>query len=575
MKRKISLTALAFVMICLLVFLPVISAGMYFTRTVSRQLEHNASETVAVYLDQFAAQTERTMSTLRDCVYYLTTDTGARSLMQQSAPASQIEILQLAQQFSRAFTLGDSLDPDTVSAIYLFKNEQDYLSVYGGNYYINTTQRMVTVYHNFLNQNSARELYTDPQNAGYAYMITDFVDLDSITPLGKIIIELDMRALLDISSLQSLYPSVAVLFRADDGRKIGSYGADELPILSETRKDTEVTINGALWYHAWQQLPKDCGRIDAYIPRREILAGIRESTQVYILVTAAILFLTLIIAATLGMILVHPLRQMLHNISRLASGDLSVRMDETPYHETETLVHAFNDMANRLDTLFVEVYQKGLLLRDAEIDQLESQIQPHFIFNVLELINMRCMAAGQPAICTTVQNLAQLLRANVVHHGEQTITFREELEYVKYYLALQKERFEEKLQYSVDVEDSSILDYTLPKLTLQPLVENSIVHGLEPKRQGGWVRISIWEEEDAVYLRVSDDGVGFDPSRHNLHPPLPDDHRHTHVALHNIERRIQLLYGKPYGMSIKSESGHGTSIILTLPIVPGVPQEGE
>ena len=132
-------------------------------------------------------------------------------------------------------------------------------------------------------------------------------------------------------------------------------------------------------------------------------------------------------------------------------------------------------MANRLDTLFYEVYQKGLLLRDAEIGQLESQIQPHFIFNILELINMRCMAAGQPAICTTVQNLAQLLRANVVHNGEQTITFREELEYVKYYLALQKERFEEKLQYAVNLEDPEILDYALPKLTIQPLVENSIV----------------------------------------------------------------------------------------------------
>ena len=99
---------------------------------------------------------------------------------------------------------------------------------------------------------------------------------------------------------------------------------------------------------------------------------------------------------------------MLHTIGSIGSGDFSVRMDETPYTETTAISHAFNDMADRLDTLFQEVYQRGLLLRDAEIHQLESQIQPHFIFNILELINVRCMVAGQPAICTTVQNLAQL-----------------------------------------------------------------------------------------------------------------------------------------------------------------------
>lgn len=575
MKRKISLAALAIVLACLLVFLPVVSASIYFTRTVSRQLEHNASETVAVYLDQFTEQTDRMLDTLRDCVYYLTTDSSARRMMQQQTPVTQMDIRLLEQQFRRAFTLSESLNPDVVSAIYLIKSEQEYFAVYGGHYYLNTSRRILTMYENYRDCNAARALYTDPRAAGYAYMVLDFVDIANMAPLGKIIVELDMTSLLDISSLQSLYPSAAVLFRETDGAEIGSYGADALPSLPAPDSADEVILDGKPWYHAWRQLPKDRERIDIYIPRSEILTGIRQSTQVYILVTAVILVLTLAIAATFMVLLLHPLRQMLHSIGKLASGDLSVRMSETPYRETETLAHAFNDMANRLDTLFYEVYQKGLLLRDAEIDQLESQIQPHFIFNVLELINMRCMAAGQPAICTTVQNLAQLLRANVTHHGEQTITFREELEYVKYYLALQKERFEEKLQYAVNLEDPEILDYALPKLTIQPLVENSIVHGLEPKRQGGWVRISIWEEEDAVYIRVSDDGVGFDPASLTGRASEPDDRRHAHVALHNIARRIQLLYGEPYGMNIKSAPGEGTSIVLTLPILPGTPEKGD
>ena len=568
MKRKISLAVLAIIMICLLVFVPVISASVYFTHTVSIQLERNASETVSVYLEHLSSEMDSVLRTLGNCIYYLTTEDSIQALMQCDTPATQIEIGAAEQQFSRAFTLSTSLDTESVSAIYLIKNRNDYFSVYGGSYDPRVSRRILNMYRSSSDLNSARDLYTDEAAPGYAYMIANFTDLDTFQPLGKIIIELDMRELLESASLTTLYPSAAVLCRATDGDLIGFFGSESFSALPDISAKSEVEINGSAWYHDGHRLSAHRVRIDVYIPHSEILHSIQQSTQIYVMVTAVILLLTLLIAATLLLLLVRPLRQMLQSIGRLASGDLSVRMQETPYRETETFVHAFNDMADQLDTLFYEVYEKGLLLRDAEIGQLEAQIHPHFIFNVLELINMRCMAAGQPAICTTVQNLAQLMRANVVHTGEQTITFREELEYVKYYLALQKDRFEEKLQYAIDIEDDSILDYSLPKLTIQPLIENSIVHGLEPKRRGGSVRISVWEEEDAVCVRVSDNGVGFDPAILDQPRKEPGNRRHAHVALRNIERRIKLLYGKNYGMTIHSAPNDGTSIVLTLPIIP-------
>jgi len=188
------------------------------------------------------------------------------------------------------------------------------------------------------------------------------------------------------------------------------------------------------------------------------------------------------------------------------------------------------------------------------------------------LINMKCLAAKQSDICHIVSNLAQLLRSNITHKYEQTITFEDELRYVRYYLELQKERFENKLNYSIDLEDDSILKYYLPKLTIQPLVENSIVHGLENKREGGWVRISIWEETDAVCVRIRDDGIGFDISAIDWDSAGKDDTdtAHNHIALPNISRRIQILYGQPYGMNITSQIGKGTEILLTLPVDLGI-----
>ena len=182
---------------------------------------------------------------------------------------------------------------------------------------------------------------------------------------------------------------------------------------------------------------------------------------------------------------------------------------------------------------------------------------------------MRCMAAEQYELCRIVSNLANLLRANVSNRGQQKITLEEELRYVRYYLELQKERYGEKLHYEIELESQDLLRYCLPKLTIQPLVENSVVHGLENKRGGGSVRISIWEEEDEIDIRVWDNGVGFDTT--NLFQTDVDevDNQHNHVALPNVQRRIQLLYGQAYGISVTSTPGNGTTALVNLPLDRG------
>ena len=181
-KRKISLIGLVVVMICVLVFAPVVTAGIYFIHTVSGQLQHTASETVSMYLNEF---TDRMMETLRDGVYYLTSDRAAQQMMSSSKPLTQIQILQLEQNFSRTFSLGDSLNPDVVSAIYLIKNDQ-YVPVLRRQllfeYLRGASGRM---YQTHEDCNSARTLYTHYTIIGYAYMIVDFVDLNTMQPLGK------------------------------------------------------------------------------------------------------------------------------------------------------------------------------------------------------------------------------------------------------------------------------------------------------------------------------------------------------------------------------------------------------
>lgn len=568
MKKKIPLSLLAVLLCCLVAVLPSACSILYFNITVSRRLETDAQQTVTFYLRQLAAQTDSLLNTLRGSIYYLMSDTRTNMLMQDLSGSSAMERLEVEEGLSRAFFLGDRVDSNIVTGIYLLKSQAEYLSILRSGIFRGTTQRVLHIYNTYPDKNSARDLYTDAASPGYCYYIVDYLDLQSMNILGKIIIELDASYFMDTAYIDSIYHGSVVMLRHTDGKILYTTAPNFALQQEPVAEQTYLAADGQEYYYTCAYLPPNHIKIDIFVPKSEILAAVWQTSRVYIIFAALVLGTTLLLGMLIMAFVSKPLRQMLHKIDKLATGDFAVRMQPTPYRETERMAAAFNHMADRLEQLFHEVYTKGLLLREAEFQLLESQIRPHFIFNILQLINMRCLAAGQNDICQTVSNLAQLLRVNITHKHKQTITLKEELRYVRYYLELQKERFEEKLQYEIALEDPEVLVYALPKLTIQPLVENSIVHGLEPKRGGGSLRIAIWEEETELYIRITDDGVGFDTTQLKLdaQQPMQEDSPHHHVALFNINRRIQLLYGAAYGLQIVSALGQGTEITIILPI---------
>lgn len=574
-RKKRSLVTIALLLCCALIVVPVVCSVIYFNTAVARRLEATARETASFYISQLAHDATATLDTLRGGIYYLMSDAGTQQIMHSQEEPSMTDRLAVEEGLSRAFFFGSQLDQQTVTGIYLVKDNQQYLSVLRSGAYLGTSTRVMYINEAFADVNAARELYVDPAYPEYCYLIVDYIDLDTMAPLGKIIIELSLDGLINTDHLTAIYQQAVVMLRSTDGRILSGQG-DSFAQAAASGSGF-VDVDGQSYYHVSQQLSPSRVLVDIFIPHSEIFEASLQSTKIYIFFACVVLLITLAVGSAAVYLLYKPLRQMLHKIDRLATGELTVRMDETPYRETERMSTAFNNMADHLEALFNEVYEQGVLLRDAEFKLLESQIRPHFIFNVLEMINIRCLEAGENGICRMVSNLAQLLRANITHKHEQVITLREELRYVRYYLELQKERFADSLNYSIELEDPDMLDYYLPKLTIQPLVENSIVHGLEPKRGGGTVHIGIWEEEDAVCIRISDDGVGFDPSL--IDKTIRSDDQtaaqHNHIALINISRRIQLLYGEDYGMQIQSAPGNGTEITLTLPVDTGGRPEQE
>lgn len=570
MKKKISIIGIAITLCCVLVLVPVLSTLLYFNRVVSSQLETTAQETASFYLRQYVLETSSVLDMLRRSTYYLITDDLAQQYMQQAEAPDQMKRLAIEEGLGKVFQLGNVPDSNVVTGIYLVKDGEQYISVLRSGIFQGTAARMKQIYQESGHFNSARDLYTSEAYPDYCYYIVDYVDMATLNPLGKIIIELNSHHFINASNIDTIYQHAVVQLRSTSNSLIAGETETDFSVISPSHSEGYVQVGDEPYYHKSRRLSPNNLQIDLFIPQREIFETIRSTTKVSVFFTVVVLLITLIAGILLFHFIFKPLRQVVQKLDRLATGDLEVRMPATPYRETEQIAVAFNDMTGQLKDLFEEVYSKGLLLREAEFNLLESQIRPHFIFNILEMVNMRCLASGQNDICRIVSNLAQLLRSNIMHKHQQTITFENELRYVRYYLELQKERFEEKLNYAIELEDPDILKYYLPKLTIQPLVENSIVHGLENKREGGFVNISIWEEIDSVCVQIVDNGIGFDPAAINwqVSSDVSGDSAHNHVALPNINRRIQLLYGEAYGMNITSAPGQGASLMLTLPVCP-------
>ena len=214
--------------------------------------------------------------------------------------------------------------------------------------------------------------------------------------------------------------------------------------------------------------------------------------------------------------------------------------------------------------------------KQAEYLALQNQINPHFLYNTLEAIRADALMADCRDIAETTEALATFYRYTISNVQEE-VTLSDELDNVENYFTVQQCRFGDKLSMEVEIENEKLLETRMPKLILQPLVENAIVHGLEGKIDGGTVRIIIENSDKRLFLRVRDDGLGFPEEqvdRMNVRftgrvrqdKTAQETHRQGGIALVNVNSRIRLMFGEDYGLRIFSEEGVGTECILTMPL---------
>lgn len=256
---------------------------------------------------------------------------------------------------------------------------------------------------------------------------------------------------------------------------------------------------------------------------------------------------------------IRPLRDLQATILKVGSGHSDLRANETGSPELVDLARQFNIMLDRIDQLMIAVKEEEQNVRKYELQALSSQINPHFLYNTLDTIVWMAEFNDSKRVVEVTKSLAKYFRL-ALNQGHEQISLKDEIDHVRQYLFIQKQRYGEKSQYEIK-ELKQYDDYKIPKLILQPLVENAIYHGIKEMNRQGMIRVSVSENDTQLIVSIYDNGRGFVASEITNATLV----RLGGVGLKNVNQRLQLQFGKSYHMEIKSEENTYTEIRLYFP----------
>ncbi|MGN7941578.1 cache domain-containing sensor histidine kinase [Virgibacillus sp. 6R] len=264
----------------------------------------------------------------------------------------------------------------------------------------------------------------------------------------------------------------------------------------------------------------------------------------------------------------NPIEKLVSSMKSVQKGDFnipeSIKSNEYNFHNEVAILHNnFYMMIDRINELIKENYEKQLLIKDTEFKALQSQINPHFLYNTLESINWLAKINNQQKISNMVESLGYLLR-NAISIKEDVITVREELEIVKHYVTIQKFRFEDRLNFEIEINEQE-MDCIVPKLVVQPLVENSINYALETMIECCQIKVIVKKVKNDLHIIVEDNGIGMD--KDHLENVMKGEYKSkgNGIGLKNIESRIKFVFGQEYGLTVESKLNVGTKVILVIP----------
>lgn len=305
----------------------------------------------------------------------------------------------------------------------------------------------------------------------------------------------------------------------------------------------------------------------------EVVTGkLNQQMQNFIIVCGGLavflLILTVIVTYLITVGILKPVKVLYDATQKVSEGDFSARASVHSRDELEILANGFNGMAANMQTMIGKIKEDEQKMRRLDLRLLQEQINPHFLYNTLDTIVWLIEDNKPDEAVNMVVTLSNFFRL-VLSKGKEIISLREEKQHISSYLEIQAMRYRDILEYEIRI-DEELYDYQILKLSLQPLVENALYHGIKYKRAKGCIRITGEKAGEVLDLTVSDNGIGMDEKdlqqlRREIERPCRETDKGFGLA--NVNERIRMYFGPEYGMKIDSEKGRGTTVRITIPAI--------
>lgn len=371
---------------------------------------------------------------------------------------------------------------------------------------------------------------------------------------GRFLLDSSLRLILDSSQIKSdalSYSAISealpeIMNQGNFPKQFVTHDFDEKQLLVWSKQQRTQWV--ALDVISWQS----------------ITAGSQKIKSTMVIVTVICVLLAITFAYFLARQFVNPIKGLVGAMKHLRTGRLDTRIDNEYSNEFGYLNKQFNNMATNIEELIERLNRQNQQKREADIKVLQEQMNPHFIYNTLDVMNWHAIEAGADEISRMLSLLGKMLRI-ALSSGESFVPIGKEVEHITCYVELQKIRYQDQIHIHLNIPET-IYDYYLPKLILQPFVENSIIHGFHSRRKG-FIAIRAMESSDTISFIIEDNGHGMEDTA--------KVREQQHHGVRNVSDRIDLYFGSAYGVNIESALDQGTTVTITIPKLSAIPLDWE
>ncbi|RKP57285.1 sensor histidine kinase [Cohnella endophytica] len=396
------------------------------------------------------------------------------------------------------------------------------------------------------------------------------------SPEGVLILGIDEKDIRSAYELVSGDAQIAILnsdgivMSENDGKWIG-YPAEKLPYYKQDGEGSGIgkEIDDTKWVSTLISSELTGWQVLVVQPKKQLLEQLNRIQWITAIIVLVTIILSMFVSWAISGVITKPVLTILKSMKKFQLGNFSEKVPILGMDEVGQLGSGYNIMVQRVKGLIDDVYSVELKQKEAELKVLQSQINPHFLYNTLNTIAWTAQKNEDLQVAEMIYALSNIFKISL-SEGKEFVTLKEEFALIGNYLFLQQMRFPNKLTYELEM-DEVLSDFTLPKLLIQPLVENAVVHGIEPITGDiGFIHVRATLAEDKLVIEVTDDGVGIPQGRlRELNDKLASvstSEQRISFALMNVSGRLRMVYGEQSSIEIQSTVGSGTRVLLSLPV---------